>query len=63
MRDQRKAEDIAQQRMELISPLLADGLDPAKAESSKLVYVSKPVYQSVLFEGMWHNTGNLDLTV
>ncbi len=35
MRDQRKAEDIAQQRMELISPLLADGLDPAKARELK----------------------------
>lgn len=35
MRDQRKAEDIAQQRMELISPLLANGLDPAKAKEMK----------------------------
>lgn len=35
MRDQRKAEDIAQQRMELILPLLADGLDPAKARELK----------------------------
>ena len=36
MRDQRKAEDIAQQRMELISPLLAEGLDPAKARELKV---------------------------
>jgi putative transposase len=35
MRDQRKAEIIAQERMELISPLLADGLDPAKAKEIK----------------------------
>jgi type II secretory pathway predicted ATPase ExeA len=35
MRDQRKAETIAQQRMELISPLLAEGLDPAKAKEIK----------------------------
>jgi putative transposase len=33
MRDKRKSEDIAEQRMELVSPLLADGLDPAKAKA------------------------------
>jgi transposase InsO family protein len=35
MRDQRKAADIAQQRVELISPLLAEGLDPAKSRELK----------------------------
>ena len=35
MRDQRKAADIAQRRMELISPLLVEGLDPAKARELK----------------------------
>jgi putative transposase len=35
MRDQRKAADIAQERMELISPLLSAGLDPAKARELK----------------------------
>ncbi|NSW92619.1 MAG: transposase [Firmicutes bacterium] len=36
MRDQKKAEDIAQQRMQLLSPLLAEGLDPAEAKEIKL---------------------------
>lgn len=31
MKDQKKAESIAAERMQLLSPLLADGLDPAKA--------------------------------
>lgn len=31
MKNQRKAEDIAAERMQLLSPLLAAGLDPAKA--------------------------------
>ena len=31
MRDQRKAEELAAQRVQLLSPLLAEGLDPAKA--------------------------------
>jgi len=35
MRDKRKAEEIAAQRMELLSPLLAEGLDPAKARVIK----------------------------
>ena len=35
MRDQRKAEDIATQRVQLLSPLLAEGLDPAKARQIK----------------------------
>lgn len=37
MKDQRKAEDIAVERMQLISPLLADGLDPAKMKQIKTV--------------------------
>lgn len=36
MRDQKKAEDIAQQRMQLLSPLLAEGLDPAEAKEIKI---------------------------
>jgi transposase InsO family protein len=36
MRDQQKAEDIAQQRMQLISPLLAESLDPAEAKEIKI---------------------------
>ncbi len=35
MRNQKKAEDIAQQRMQLLSPLLAEGLDPAEAKEIK----------------------------
>ena len=36
MRDQKKAETIAEQRMQLLSPLLAEGLDPAKARQIKM---------------------------
>lgn len=35
LRDQKKAEEIAVQRVQLLSPLLADGLDPAKASQLK----------------------------
>ena len=35
MRDQKKAESIAEQRMQLLSPLLAEGLDLAKARQIK----------------------------
>lgn len=35
MRDQKKAEAIATERLKLISPLLAEGLDPAKARQLK----------------------------
>lgn len=35
MKDKQKAEEIAAQRMELLSPLLAEGLDPAKARVIK----------------------------
>lgn len=36
MKDKQKAEEIATQRVQLLSPLLADGLDPAKAKQIKL---------------------------
>jgi putative transposase len=36
MRDQKKAEAIAEQRMQLLSPLLTEGLDPAKARQIKM---------------------------
>jgi putative transposase len=36
MRDQKKAEAVAEQRMQLLSPLLAEGLDEAKARQIKL---------------------------
>ena len=36
MRDQKKAETIAEQRMQLVSPLLTEGLDPAKARQIKM---------------------------
>lgn len=36
MRDQKKAEAIATQRVELLSPLLIEGLDPAKARQIKI---------------------------
>lgn len=36
MRDQKKAETIAEQRMQLLSPLLMEGLDPAKARQIKM---------------------------
>lgn len=35
MKDQNKAEDIAAQRVQLLSPLLTNGLDPAKASQIK----------------------------
>lgn len=35
MRDQKKAEAIAAERMQLLSPLLAAGVDPAKASQLK----------------------------
>src|SRR5690554_750744 len=35
MRDQRKAEAIAQERVQLLAPLLAEGLDPAKTKQLK----------------------------
>ncbi|GAA0336207.1 hypothetical protein GCM10008967_28240 [Bacillus carboniphilus] len=35
MKDQRKATEIAAERMQLIAPLLADGLDTAKASQIK----------------------------
>jgi putative transposase len=35
MKDQKKAETIAEQRMQLLSPLLMEGLDPAKARQIK----------------------------
>lgn len=36
MKNQEKAEDIAAQRVQLLSPLLAEGLDPAKASQLKV---------------------------
>jgi putative transposase len=35
MKDQKKAEAIASERVQLLSPLLAEGLDPAKAREIK----------------------------
>jgi transposase InsO family protein len=35
MRDQKKAEDLAAARVQLLSPLLAEGVDPAKASQLK----------------------------
>ena len=36
MRDRKKAEEIATERLQLLSPLLAEGLDPAKAKQIKV---------------------------
>jgi len=36
MKDKRKAEELATQRIQLLSPLLQEGLDPAKARQLKL---------------------------
>ena len=36
MRDQKKAEELAMQRVQLLSPLLQEGLDAAKARQLKL---------------------------
>jgi len=36
MKDQKKAKAIAAERMQLLSPLLADGIDPAKAKEIKV---------------------------
>ena len=35
MKDQKKAEAIASERVQLLLPLLAEGLDPAKAREIK----------------------------
>ena len=35
MRDQKKAEAVAQEHMQLLAPLLAEGLDPAKMKQLK----------------------------
>lgn len=35
LKDQQKAESIASERMQLLAPLLAEGLDPAKAQALK----------------------------
>ena len=35
MRDQKKAEEMASQRVQLLSPLLAEGLDNAQAKVVK----------------------------
>lgn len=35
MKDKKKAEEIAVQRFQLLSPLLATGVDPAKASQLK----------------------------
>ncbi|MDF2652092.1 MAG: transposase [Paenibacillus sp.] len=35
MKDKQKAEEIASQRVQLLSPLLAEGLDPSKAKEMK----------------------------
>jgi len=35
MKDQKKSEEIATERLQLLSPLLAEGLDPAKASQIK----------------------------
>nr|WP_234702009.1 hypothetical protein [Desulfotomaculum nigrificans] len=42
MKDQKKAEEIAALRVQLLSPLLADGLDPAKARQIKTQRGSYP---------------------
>lgn len=36
MRDLQKAEDIATQRVQLLSPLLEEGIDPAKAKQIRI---------------------------
>lgn len=41
MKDQRKAEDVAAQRFTLLSPLLASGLDPAKARDLRAAICSQ----------------------
>jgi putative transposase len=36
MKDQKKAEELAMQRVQLLSPLLQEGLDAAKARQTSL---------------------------
>ena len=48
MRDQKKAEEVAAQRFQLLSPLLAEGLDPAKARKIGQKSVNGPDCQIVL---------------
>ncbi|RRJ67160.1 hypothetical protein EHV15_32725 [Paenibacillus oralis] len=59
MKDQTKAEALAAERMQLLAPLLADGLDPAKAREMKTKICEQtgpsertlPVYGSYRSEG------------
>ena len=49
MRDQKKAEEIAAERVQLLSPLLANNLDTAQARQKKPGYANKPAYLSGLY--------------
>lgn len=57
MKDQRKAEGIAAERVQLLSPLLAEGLDPAKAREMKarICEQSKQGFPSGHFVGIWRS--------
>ncbi len=56
MKDQKKAEEMAAQRVQLLSPLLAEGLDAAQARLIKSRICEQPVYPSVPCADTWLNT-------
>ncbi len=64
MRDHKKAEDIAAQRMQILSPLLADGLDSAKGKQIKATIceqtgLSERTLRRYLMEYRSHGFGGL----
>lgn len=61
MKDQKKAEEIAAERVQLLSPLLAEGLDPAKNRKSRPTYAIRMEYRSARYVGIWKSTAKADL--
>lgn len=53
MKDQKKAEAVASERVQLLSPLLAEGIDLPRLENSKRGFVSRQGSPSGRFAGTW----------
>ena len=61
MRDHKKAEELAAQRFQLISPLLAEGLDAGKVKELKDQIARPAVFQKELLDDIWLNFVKRDL--
>jgi len=61
MKDQKKAEHVAADRVQLLAPLLTEGLDPAKAREIKQRSVNKSAYRRGRSDGIWLPTGKMVL--